>query len=67
MRIRIRDIFDPGSGIWDEKKLGSGINIPVPPHCMKKLISVDMIRLVSVIVYDPDPHSILYWIQIKCN
>jgi hypothetical protein len=30
MRIRIRDLFDPGSGM---EKFGSGTNIPNPQHC----------------------------------
>jgi hypothetical protein len=37
MRIRIRDLFNPGSGIRDGKKTdpGSGINIPDPPHWLE--------------------------------
>jgi hypothetical protein len=34
MRIRIREFFDPGSGIGDGKNsdLGAGIKIPDPQH-----------------------------------
>jgi hypothetical protein len=35
MRIRIWDLVNPGSGM---EKIGSGINIPDPQHCMKVAI-----------------------------
>jgi hypothetical protein len=34
MRIRIRDQFDPLSGLKNSDP-GSGINIPDPQHCVK--------------------------------
>jgi hypothetical protein len=38
--MRIRDLFDPGSGM---ENFGSGINIPNPqPWCIYSLISEDM-------------------------
>jgi hypothetical protein len=40
MRIRIQDIFNPGSGIWDTgsmmENFGSGINILDPQHWFRE-------------------------------
>ncbi len=37
LRIRIRDLFDPGSGM---EKFGYGINIPDPQHCLEGSIYI---------------------------
>jgi hypothetical protein len=49
LRLRIRDLLtqDPGSGM---EKCGSGINIPDPQHCQRRLGGLCEIPLLFVLV-----------------